>query len=368
MKKVLVLGCTGSIGSQTLDVIRRMPDEFSVAGLSVGKDEGKLEELCAEFGCPGTCFSRDGNEGLERLVHESGCDIAVNGVAGAVGLESSVAVLEAGINLALANKESVVMAWPVISGIAGRTGASIIPVDSEHSAVFCLINQIGKENVGNVIITASGGPFRDYSREKLESVTVEMALNHPTWKMGPKITVDSASLANKGLEVIEACRLFDVPTEKVRVLVHPQSLVHSMVQTRNGMIYAQISDPDMRHPIFGALTWPEVRESPLPLFDLAGREMTFFPPRMDDFPMLSLAYGCAEKNGGYTIAFNAANEVAVQGFFDSRLKFTQIPSLVERVLQADWTEEPCDIASVYRIDSESRKLASEILDSFGGNA
>ena len=365
MKKIFVLGCTGSIGSQTLDIVRKMPGEFCVTGLSVGKDRQKLDELCREFSCPGTCFSEDGNEGLERLLNESPCDVAVNGVAGAAGLESSVSVLEAGINLALANKESVVMAWPVIKSIAGKTGAEIIPVDSEHSAIFNLINQIGRKNVSKVIVTASGGPFRTYTKEQLESVTVDMALNHPTWKMGPKITVDSATLANKGLEVIEACRLFDVRPENVDVLVHPQSLVHSMVRTKDGMIYAQISDPDMRHPIYGALTWPENKEAFLPPFDLAGHEMTFYPPRKDDFPMLSLAYSCAEKNGGYTVAYNAANEVAVSAFFDRKIKFTGIPALVESVLQADWSGTPSSIEEIREIDARSRKAAEVNLKSFG---
>ncbi len=365
MKKILVLGCTGSIGSQTLDLARKMPDRFRVVGLSVGRDKEKLDSLCKEFGCPGTCFSTDGNVGLKNLIDTVDFDMAVNGVAGSAGLESSVAVLESGADLALANKESVVMAWPIIKSIAKKSGAKIIPVDSEHSAVFNLINQVKKENLLNIIITASGGPFRTYTREQLESVTVEMALNHPTWKMGPKITIDSASLANKGLEVIEACRLFDTDPANVKVLVHPQSLVHSLVQTRDGMIYAQISNPDMRHPIFGALTWPENTESPLPLFDLAGHELTFSPPRTDDFPMLDLAYRCAEKNGGNTIAFNAANEIAVQGFFDRKIKFTQIPQLVDSVLDLDWTAEPKTVADVYEIDRLARDAAKNGLESIG---
>lgn len=364
MKKILVLGCTGSIGSQTLDIVRRMPDLFSVVGLSVGKNQEKMEQLCSEFHCPGTCFEIDGSVGLENLIKSCGCDIAVNGVAGAAGLESSVMVLEAGIDLALANKESVVMAWNIIKSIADRTGSKIIPVDSEHSAIFNLINQIKKENLSRILITASGGPFRNFSKEQLESVTPEMALNHPTWKMGPKITIDSASLANKGLEVIEACRLFDVPPEDVKVLVHPQSLVHSLVQTKDGMIYAQISEPDMRHPIFGALVWPEIGNTCLDLFNLENHEITFSPPRMDDFPMLKHAYMCAKKSDRYTIAFNAANEIAVQAFFDKKLGFTQIPQLVHEVLMADWTGAPLSLEQVYEADSLARKMAETKLKLF----
>ncbi len=366
MKKILVLGCTGSIGSQTLDIARRMPDRFKVVGLTAGKNQDKLDALCKEFNCKGTCFSTEGSDGLKKIIEDSGCDIAVNGVAGASGLESSVLVLESGIDLALANKESVVMAWPLIKSISEKKGAKIIPVDSEHSAIFNLINQVGKENVSKIVITASGGPFRSYSREQLESVTSEMALNHPTWKMGPKITIDSASLANKGLEVIEACRLFDTNPMDVKVLVHPQSLVHSLVQTKDGMLYAQISNPDMRHPIFGALTWPENIDCGLEPFDLANHELSFFPPRMDDFPMLKLAYGCAEKGNSYTIAYNAANEIAVQAFFDGEIKFTQIPRLVESVLQEDWSMPPADMESVYDADLRSRKSAKENLRSVGG--
>lgn len=368
MKKVLVLGCTGSIGSQTLDIIRRMPEEFSLVGVSVGKNKDRLDALCSEFGCKGTCFSLDGSEGLRRLIEDCGCDIVVNGVAGAAGLESSIFALEAGLDLALANKESVVMAWPIIKALSEKNGAQIIPVDSEHSAVFNLLSQVKKENLSKIIITASGGPFKNYSREQLESVTVDMALNHPTWNMGPKITIDSASLANKGLEVIEACRLFDTSPSDVKVLVHPQSLVHSLVQTKDGMIYAQISEPDMRHPIFGALVWPLIKESPLEPFDLANHEMTFLPPRVDDFPMLGLAYMCAEKNKGYTIAFNAANEIAVQAFFDGKIKFVQIPQLVDSVLQEDWTQEAVDIDTVYGLDFRARTVASNKLGFFGGRS
>ncbi len=367
MKKILVLGCTGSIGSQTLDIVRNMRDSFEVCGLSVGTNETKLKELCEEFGCGGTCFSRDGTEGLERLIENCGADIAVNGVAGSAGLLPSVLVLKKGMDLALANKETVVMAWPVVKKIAEENGAKIIPVDSEHSAVFNLINQAGKQNVSSIIITASGGPFRTFTRTQLEKVTVEDALRHPTWKMGPKITVDSASLANKGLEVIEAVRLFDISTDSVKVVVHPQSLVHSLVQTRDGMLYAQISDPDMRHPIFGALVWPEIRENYLKPFSLFDREMTFFPPRLDDFPMLSLAYECAKKGNSYTIAFNAANEVAVASFIEKRISFLQIPQIVEETLEHDWSMSPSDLNLVMEADKAARKIAEERKNLLEGN-
>lgn len=366
MKKLFVLGCTGSIGSQTLDIARNMRDDFTVVGITAGHRRDELEKLCAEFGCPGSLYEDEGIEGIRKLAESCGADIAVNGIAGAAGLEPSAIALEAGMDLALANKETVVMAWPLIQALAKKTGRSIIPVDSEHSAVFNLIQQSGKNNVAEIIITASGGPFREYTDEQLKSVTVEQALHHPTWNMGPKITIDSATLANKGLEVIEACRLFDMPTERVKVVVHPQSLIHSLVRTRDGMLYAQISNPDMRHPILGALTWPENRENYLEKFDLAGHTMTFFPPRLDSFPMLRLAYFCAKAGKSYTIAFNAANEVAVAAFIAKKCAFMDIPRIVAGCLEADWSAEPESLAEVFETDQKARNKADELFVKISG--
>ncbi len=368
MKKILVLGCTGSIGRQTLDIARNMSDLFKVVGLSAGNNREELEKFCKEFNCKGTLFATDGISGLKDLIQSSGADIAVNGIAGAAGLEPSSIVLNSGINLALANKETVVMAWPIIKAIAKQNNVSIIPVDSEHSAVFNLINQAGGNNISEIVITASGGPFREYTDEQLKNVTVEQALKHPTWNMGKKITIDSATLANKGLEVIEACRLFDMPTDKIKVVVHPQSLVHSLVRTKDGMLYGQISNPDMRHPIFGALVWPENKENYLPPFDLAGHEMTFYPPRMDSFPMLEYAYQCAKKGNSYTIAFNAANEIAVQAFIDKKCSFMDISKIVEKTLENDWSYLPKTLSEVYDIDKQVRNKAEALLVSIiGGN-
>ena len=366
MKKILVLGCTGSIGSQTLDIIRAMPDDFCVAGLSAGHDAEKLSLLCKEFNCPGTVFVNDGIEGIRRLVQECGADIAVNGIAGAAGLEPSVLVLESGMNLALANKETVVMAWPLVQQLAARQHAQIIPVDSEHSAVFSLLQQIGSDAAAELIITASGGPFRTYSDEQLQHVTLEQALQHPTWNMGKKITIDSATLANKGLEVIEACRLFGFPADRVKVLVHPQSLVHSLVRTKDGMLYAQISNPDMRRPIFGALAYPAVRENYLEPFDLAGHEMTFSTPRMQSFPLLPLAYECARKGNSYTIAFNAANEIAVNAFLSEACSFPQIAGIVQSVLQHDWNMAADSLPAVFEADKKARNEAQAALVSITG--
>ncbi|MBR1911837.1 MAG: 1-deoxy-D-xylulose-5-phosphate reductoisomerase, partial [Treponema sp.] len=366
MKKILVLGCTGSIGSQTIDIVRMMKNDFCIVGLSAGHNKKMLETLCKEFDCQGTLFIEEGIQGIQKLIASCGADIAVNGIAGAAGLEPSVLVLQAGMDLALANKETVVMAWPVVKKIAQEHKANIIPVDSEHSAIFSLINQAGKQNIQEVIITASGGPFKDFTEEQLKNVTVEQALHHPTWNMGKKITIDSSTLANKGLEVIEACRLFDISPEKVQVVVHPQSLIHSLVRTHNGMLYAQISNPDMRHPIFDALTWPDIKANYLTPFNLAGNTMTFFPPRLDAFPLLQYAYDCAKKSNSYTIAFNAANEIAVQAFLEKKCSYTQISHIVNEVLQEDWSENPDSIEKIYSADKKARNKAISVLVSNNG--
>ena len=362
MKKIIVLGCTGSIGSQTLDIVRHSGGDFKVVGLSAGHNRTRLDSLCEEFDCKGTLFEHDGMAGIRNLVESSGADMAVNGIAGAAGLEPSAIVLEQGINLALANKETVVMAWPVIKALAQQHNASIVPVDSEHSAVFSLINQIGRKSIKEIIITASGGPFRMMSDEELKIVTVEQALKHPTWNMGKKITVDSASLANKGLEVIEACRLFDISPEAVKVVVHPQSLVHSLVRTNDGMLYGQISNPDMRHPIVSALRWPENTENYLPPFDLAGHEMSFYPPRFDSFPLLKAAYECAAKGNSYTIAFNAANEIAAWAFIDKKCSFPSIYTIVQGTLNKDWTARADSLEAIFEQDKKARDVALDILN------
>lgn len=257
------------------------------------------------------------------------------------------------------------MAWQLVKETAQKNNAAIIPVDSEHSALFNLIQKIGTDSISELIITASGGPFRNYTKEQIAAVTVEQALNHPTWSMGKKITVDSATLANKGLEVIEACRLFDRTPQQVKVVVHPQSLVHSLVRTKDGMLYAQISNPDMRHPIFSALVWPEYEPNYLEPFDLAGHEMTFFPPRLDTFPLLAAAYDCAAKGNSYTIAFNAANEIAVHAFLEKKCSFTCISDCVKAVITEDWSDCPDTLEKILFADKKARGLAQSYLSSGG---
>ena len=362
MKKVLVLGCTGSIGTNALKIADNMPEDFSVCGLQANLNEKKLAELSKKYNCPSLLTSKDSSQAaFQKLIEQSKPDIVVNGIAGSAGLLPSKITLQNGIDIALANKETIVMAGPLIKELAQSKNAKILPVDSEHSAIFNLVEKIGKKNISKIIITASGGPFRNYTKQQLENVTLEQALNHPTWKMGPKITVDSSTLANKGLEVIEAAFLFDVNAEQIEVVVHPQSLVHSLVRTNDGMLYAQISDPDMKHPIFSALTWPENKKTYLPPFELFDKEMTFFKARTDDFPLLDYAFECAKLKNCYPVAFNAANEVAVHAFLDGKIKYTKIAKIVRQVLDKGWNTELDSFETVFESDKKARKIATELI-------
>jgi len=362
-KRIIVLGATGSIGTSTLDVVRHDPERFKVVGLSANRSREALLALAGEFSVSRPVLSGEtGEQDLLSMIRETDADIVVNGISGASGLQPSKAALESGKDLALANKETIVMAGHLVRSLARANGKNIIPVDSEHSAVFSLVNAFGPESVSEIILTASGGPFRTWDSDRIMKATPGDALRHPTWSMGSKITIDSASLANKGLEVIEAVRLFDVDVERVKVVVHPQSLVHSFVRTRDGVLYAQVSDPDMRHPIVSALLWPENEPNYLsPMtFDTAVA-MEFEPPRYRDFPMLSLAYRCAALSGKYTIAFNAANEIAVAAFIEGSILFGEMSRLVADVLDRDWSGEPSGFEEVIEADGRARSLARNIL-------
>ena len=367
MKRVLVLGSTGSIGTNAINIINNMPQDFVLCGVQAHSSKNQLEKIVNDKKCPYLLTSEDNSpEAFQKLIDESKPDIVVNGIAGAAGLLPSKIVLENGINLALANKETIVMAGNLIKNLAYDKNAKILPVDSEHSAIFNLVEKVGKENISKIIITASGGPFRTYSKQQLEQVTIEQALNHPTWKMGKKITIDSSTLANKGLEVIEAAYLFDVPAEKIEVVIHPQSLIHSLVRTNDGMLYAQISDPDMKHPIIGALNWPENKSCYLKPFDLFDHPMEFYKPRTDVFPLLECAFDCVKFKGSYPIAFNAANEIAVAAFLNKEIKYTDISKLVKKTLENDWTKTCSSFDEVFDQDKKARNLAMEIKKEFSG--
>lgn len=368
-KRIIILGCTGSIGQSTIELVREFPDLFEIVGLQANTNEQKLLELAKEFSCTQLCLTGKnigadvlnsriifyGKSSVNNLIKNTDADIVVNGISGAAGLIPSVTTLECGKNLALANKETMVLAGNIINKIAEENNVKILPVDSEHSAIFSLIEKCGKDNIANITITASGGPFKNLTKEELNEVTLEQALNHPTWNMGPKITIDSATLANKGLEVIEANQLFGLSAEKINVVIHPQSLIHSLVQTKDGQFYAQISKPDMRHPILSALTYPEIIENSLEQVDFSNPfSMEFQPPRYENFPMLKLAFDALKKGNSYPIVYNAANEIAVAAFRNKQIKFTDIAKAVENVMNFDWSKTSTTIEEVVEVDCEAR--------------
>lgn len=287
----------------------------------------------------------------------------VNGIVGAAGLPSSVATLEAGNRLALANKESLVAGGPVVSAARDKGGGELIPVDSEHSAIAqCLVGE-GIESIRRIVLTASGGPFRGRPIAELESVTVDEALAHPTWEMGPRVTIDSATLMNKAFEVIEAHYLFGIPYELVDVVVHPQSIVHSLVEFVDGSLKAQLGEPDMRVPIQYALTYPDRAAAPAPSFDITAADLTFEEPDRSAFPCLDLGYAAGRKGGSSPAVLNAADEVAVEAFLQGRIGFGAIPLVVERTLeQVEW-REPSSVDDVLDVDEEARGVAREVIGS-----
>jgi 1-deoxy-D-xylulose-5-phosphate reductoisomerase len=370
-KRVAVLGATGSIGKSAMDVLRDQKDRFQPVLLTARSDAKGLLKLKEEFpsaltaladNAAGAQFDFSGRDGLLKAIAVCEADIAVNGISGAAGLEPSVAAIKAGSDLALANKETIVMAGRIVFALAAEKKVRVIPVDSEHSALFKLIEAHGKDNVSEIILTASGGPFREYSQEMLSSVTPKEALAHPTWNMGPKITVDSATLANKGLEVIEAAGLFGFPPEKIKVAIHPQSVVHSMVRLKDGAVYAQMSKPDMRLPIHEALTWPETVCSPFGVLDFTSLSLTFEKPDLERFPMLALAYRSLSGGEFLSVAYNAANETAVEAFLKEKIKFLEISRIVGYVLKNVNSGESFEsIGAILAADREARKMAEDFV-------
>jgi len=368
-KDVIVLGSTGSIGTSTLDVIRTHKDIFNIVALSAHTNKNLLEKQAKEFdvdilalsGAEDGSVSYSGEEGLLRLIDETDADIVVNGVAGAKGLLPSKHILERGMDLALANKETMVMAGKLVRELSEKTGSKLLPVDSEHSAVFYLDKGFRTFGIKEIILTASGGAFRDTPEQKLEHVTIEDALSHPTWNMGKKITIDSATMANKGLEVIEANELFDISCSNIKVRIHPESCVHSLIRTKENSLYAQISSPDMRIPIQNALTYPELLESPFGKLDLDDFSLNFSKPDMKKYPLLSLAYRAADSGGCYPLAYNAANEVAVEAFIEGGIRYLDIHKVVSNTLEWNWNYLVRSFQDVLENDKEARRIASEIV-------
>jgi len=357
-KRVAVLGATGSIGKSSLDVLSKNREHFEIALLSAHSNHAGLGKIAAEWPDALCVLSGEdgGKEKLLSAIREVRADITINGISGSAGLEPSLAVIESGSSLALANKETVVMAGRLVFRLAAEKNVKIIPVDSEHSAIFHLIEAHGAK-VDEILLTASGGPFRKLSPQEMETVTPQAALRHPTWNMGPKITIDSASMANKGLEIIEAAGFFNMPPEKIKVVIHPQSVVHSMVRLASGVLYAQLSRPDMRHPIHDALYWPEMADADFGALDFDSLTLEFEKPDMQKFPMLALARQAAAQGSLYPCAYNSANEAAVGAFLKEEIGFLDIPRVVDYVLERDWSGGFDSIEPVLKADADARVAA-----------
>ncbi len=367
-----MLGSTGSIGRNTLDIIGRMPGEFRAAALScrsrISEIAGQAREFKPEaLAISGSGFvaadfkqiSSDvkcygGEQGLLKMIEEVGADIVVNGISGSGGLLPSFKTLECGKDLALANKETVVMAGSLITELARKRKKKLIPVDSEHAALFSLLESAAERGVAEVILTASGGAFRDFTAEQLQHVRVADALKHPNWQMGPKITVDSATMANKGLEVIEAHYLFSIAVNKIKVLIHPQSYVHAMIRTIEGSLYAQISKPDMRLPILNALSYPHLLAADFAALELGDRELSFLPVDYKKYPLLALAYEAVKRDSAHCVVYNAANEVAVEAFLKERISFLEIAAVVADTLILDWDGSTATLEDILDIDRRAR--------------
>ena len=379
MKRIAILGSTGSIGRSTLSVAESYPDRFQIVALAAGGNiESALEQAqrwhprvisMASESDADTLRSRLKKEGLGeievvhgaagtvRVATHSEVDFVVSAIVGVAGLEATYEAVRAGKSLGLANKECLVAAGELITAEARRQGKPLLPIDSEHNAVHQCLRGGRMDEVERIWLTASGGPFLNLPPSEFASITVEQALNHPTWKMGRRITIDSATLMNKGFEVIEACRLFHMPPEKVAVIVHPQSTIHSMVEFVDGSILAQFSVTDMRLPILYALTYPERIQSDMRFAVSDLRHLDFAPPDLKKFPCLRLAYEAAEAGGAKTVALNAADEVAVAAFLEGSIRFDEIPRIIEDVLAETSSGKLESIAKVLEADAEARRLA-----------
>src|SRR5215475_3248380 len=387
MKRIAILGSTGSIGRSTQSVAESYPERFQVVTLAAGRNlkaaveqarrwkprvismaaETDADALRAQLKSDGLGEVEvvHGAAGTVRVATHSEVDFVVSAIVGVAGLEATYEAVRAGKTLGLANKECLVAAGELITAEARKRGVALLPIDSEHNAVHQCMRGGKMEEVERVWLTASGGPFRNTPASDFASITVEQALNHPTWKMGKRITIDSATLMNKGFEVIEACRLFHMPAAKVEVIVHPQSTIHSMVEFVDGSILAQFSVTDMRLPILYALTYPERIQSDMRFAVSDLRHLDFSPPDLKKFPCLRLAYEAVEAGGAKTVSLNAADEVAVAAFLEEKIGFSQIPSVIEEVLTATNSGTLGSIQEVLEADAEARRLASDQVASIG---
>jgi 1-deoxy-D-xylulose-5-phosphate reductoisomerase len=386
LKHICILGSTGSIGTSTLSIIERYPERFAVTSLAAGTNVDlafaqcerwrplvvsmATETLASDLASRLKAADLVGIEvvhGTAGTVHAatlSQVDFVVSAIVGLAGLEATYAAVAAGKPVGLANKEAMVAAGEILTRLARSAKVPLLPIDSEHNAIHQCMRGGSAEEVRRIWLTASGGPFRQLPLDQFQNVTVEQALRHPTWIMGRRVTIDSATMLNKGLEIIEACRLFDLDPSAVRVTVHPQSTVHSLVEFVDGSILAQISVTDMRLPILYAMSFPERVPSEL-TFDIAALgQLSFQPPDFERFPCLRLAYQAAEAGGAACIALNAADEVAVVAFLEGTIPFTGIPRTIERVLEATPSRHPETIQEVLRLDEEARRIAHSVVAGF----
>ena len=379
MKRVTILGATGSIGTQTLDVISQNPDDFEVVALTASESVEKMAELIQRF-CPSYAVMKNEEkaEELRKLLPNHSCeilygmdgfvavstlpnvDVVVAAMVGMIGLRPVMEAIRAGKDIALANKETLVTAGHIIMPLAKEYGVSILPVDSEHSAIFQSLQGNKDNQIRRILLTASGGPFRGKTLDQLKNVTAADALCHPNWSMGKKITIDSATLMNKGLEVMEAKWLFGVDTDQIEVLVHPQSIIHSAVEYEDGAIMAQLGEPDMRVPIQYALTYPKRVANPFPKIDFAKRsQLTFDHPDMDTFRCLALAYKALKIGGTMPTVLNGANEIAVAKFLSGKIGFLDIPALIEKTMEAYTVKENYTLEDLLEADAWARAYATE---------
>ncbi|WP_315167111.1 1-deoxy-D-xylulose-5-phosphate reductoisomerase [Metaclostridioides mangenotii] len=380
MKKISILGSTGSIGKQTLDVVRENSDKFEVVAISANSSVDLLLEQIVEFKPKYVAVYQDvsykklkdsipsgidievlcGMEGLKAISTLDEIDILLTAVVGMIGLVPTIAAIEKGIDIALANKETLVTAGKLVMDLAQKNGVKILPVDSEHSAIFQSLQGENSKNIDKVILTASGGPFRGKKREDLINITKNEALKHPNWSMGRKISIDSSTLMNKGLEVIEAKWLFDVEYNKIDVVVHPQSIIHSMVQFDDSSVIAQLGCPDMKLPIQYALGYPNRISNSYERIDFAKiATLTFENPDLDTFPCLNLAYKCLELGGTYSAALNSANEILVNEFLEDKIEFYDIPYFIEKVLESHKSIENATLEDILEIDRWSRDFVKK---------
>ena len=379
MKKVLILGSTGSIGVNTLNVIRNFPDRFKITALTVNSNTELLIEQVNEFKpelvvvtdetvsdelrkhIPANCTLLSGTNGLLKAASEADYDILVGAMVGFAGLSPTIEAIKKGKRIALANKETLVVAGELVMKYCKEFGTEIIPVDSEHSAIYqCLVGEYIND-VEKLILTASGGPFLNKDKSFFDKATVDEALNHPNWKMGNKVTIDSATMINKGLEVIEAHWLFGLPTEKIDVVIHPQSIVHSMVQFKDGSIKAQMGLPDMKLPIQYALSFPERLENDFQRTDLTALEtLNFYKPDFNKFESLKLAFEALETGGTAPCILNAANEVAVEKFLNKEIKFSHITMLIQKALEKIRNHQSPDLDTIFECDRATREFVRNI--------